>query len=631
MNQINYETTNEAGTEAARGLSPARSSSFPEVKNIRFFIKKMAFVLIVILSVGVTNNQPDYLSPTRMAIHPVTKEIYVLLVTNQSFAKVNPVTEKVTGIYPLGFTPSDICFSAVGNTLYLYVTEYASKGKIHILSPANGKKNGSIDVGMYPTSICVNRQGSHAYIANRFSNDLSVVDLTKRKETKRLPMVREPKSLSLSPDEKLLAAGNYLPLQSSLDNPVSACVTLIDTERDEVIAHIPLSDGTQSIEDVCFSKDGDLLFVTHILSRYFFPTTQLERGWMNTNAVSLIHIPSKKYYTTLLLDDVYLGAANPCGMALSSDGDKLFVAASGTHELITVSLPPVLAKIKQQANPAGLANNLSFLSEHKTRIPLCGKGARYVEVQDNKIFTSDYFSGGLTVVNVNRPADKRFIKLGNEPEPDKIRRGELFFADASLCFQNWQSCITCHPDARADGLNWDLMNDGIGNPKNTKSMLYAHVTPPSMITGIRANAEIAVRAGIHHIQFTERPEEDAVCIDEYLKALRPVASPFLANKKTLKWGEALYIQAGCHTCHNGAYLTDGKKYDVGTGIDEYSGVPFDTPTLKEIWRTAPYLYNGSAVTIREVLTTFNKNDRHGVTSNLSEAEIEALEKYILSL
>ena len=449
--------------------------------NTKHIIKKSIFVLIVLLTVGLTDSQQDYLSPTRMAIHPVTKEIYVLLSTAQSIAKVNPVTEKVTGVFALCFTPSDICFSADENTLYLYVTEYAANGKLHILSPATCKKNGSIEVGAYPAAVCVNKQGSRAFTVNRFSNDLSVIDLLKRKKIKRLPMVREPKSLALSPDEQLLAIGNHLPLQSSLDSPVSAQITLVDTENNEVVAHLPLSDGTQSIEEVCFSKDGNLLFVTHILSRYFFPTTQLERGWMNTNAVSLIQIPTKKYYTTLLLDDVYLGAANPCGMTLSADGNNLFVAASGTHELITVSLPLVLEKIRQHPNPADLANNLTFLSDNKIRIPLLGKGAKYVMASDNKLFVSNYFSGGLTVVNVNNPADKHFLSLGNEPEPDKARRGELFFTDANLCFQHWQSCITCHPDARADGLNWDLMNDGIGNPKNCKSLLYSHVTPPSMI------------------------------------------------------------------------------------------------------------------------------------------------------
>jgi len=590
--------------------------------------------ILFTLSICGANGQQKYLSPTRMAIHPVTKEVYVLLSTAGSIAKVDPVTEKVTGTYSLGFTPSDICFSAVGNTLYLYVSEYADNGKIHILSPENCKKISSADAGKFPSAIRINKQGTRAYVANRFSNDLSIIDLEKRKEIKRLPMIKEPKSLALSPNEKLLAVGNYLPLQSALETPISARVTLVDTERDVVVEHIPLNDGTQSIEDLCFSKNGDMLYVTHLLSRYFFPTTQLERGWMNTNAVSLINVPERKYHATMLLDDVYLGAANPCGMTLSADGDKLFVVAAGTHELIVISLLPVLEKIRLHPHPAELANNLSFLSDDKIRIPMLGKGARYVVMLDNKLFVSNYFSGGLTVVDANSPADRRFIKLGNESEPNKVRKGELFFADAGLCFQKWQSCVSCHPDTRADGLNWDLINDGIGNPKNTKSMLFAHVTPPCMVTGIRANAELAVRSGIRLIQFVERPEEDAACIDEYLKSLRPVPSPYLVNGKLsakAKQGEALYKKAGCHNCHNGEYLTDGKKYDVGTGIEEYTGVPFDTPTLKEIWRTAPYLYNGSAVTMKEVLTKFNKGDKHGYISKMTEKEIEALAEYVLSL
>jgi cytochrome c peroxidase len=101
--------------------------------------------------------------------------------------------------------------------------------------------------------------------------------------------------------------------------------------------------------------------------------------------------------------------------------------------------------------------------------------------------------------------------------------------------------------------------------------------------------------------------------------------------KAARHGKKLFVQAGCADCHNGAYHTDGRSYDAGTGIEESTGTPFDTPSLKEVWRTAPYLYNGSAKTIREVLTIFNKEDRHGVTRHLSEEEIKALEEYVLSL
>lgn len=573
----------------------------------------------------------NYLSPTRMAVDPVSKEAYVVLSTSSAFAKVDLNTEKVLNTVLLNFTPSDIKLSTDGKTVY--VTEYEANGKLHLFSTVTGKKIKSIATGAYPVAIAVNKEGTRAWVANRFSNDLSVIDLEKKKEILRLPMVREPKSLALSPNGKLLAVGNHLPLQSALESPVSAQVTLVDTENETVLAHIPLRDGSHSVEDVCFSKQGDFLFTTHIVSRYPFPTTQLERGWMNTNAVSILDVSSKSYYTTVLLDDMYRGAANPCGMILSEDGNKLYVAVSGTHELISLTLPALFDELKS-TSLTNISNNLTFMNEYKVRIPLSGKGAKYVIAQNGKAFVTDYFSGGISVVDMQSPENNRFIKLGEEPELDEIRKGEIYFADADLCFQNWQSCITCHPGTRADGLNWDLVNDGLGNPKNTKSMLYTHVTPPCMITGIRPNAEIAVRAGIKHIQFAERKEEDAACIDKYLCSLTPLPSPYLEKgklSKSAKRGKKIFEQTGCLDCHRGEYHTDGHKYNVGTGTEEYTDAQFDTPTLKEVWRTAPYLYDGKAKTIREVITVYNQMGKHGTTSQLTEKEIGDLEQYVLSL
>ncbi len=67
---------------------------------------------------------------------------------------------------------------------------------------------------------------------------------------------------------------------------------------------------------------------------------------------------------------------------------------------------------------------------------------------------------------------------------------------------------------------------------------------------------------------------------------------------------------------------------MGKGIDQ--GKPFDTPTLVEIWRTAPYLYDGRANTMMDVLTVHNKDDKHGKTSNLKKEELNDLERFILS-
>jgi len=70
---------------------------------------------------------------------------------------------------------------------------------------------------------------------------------------------------------------------------------------------------------------------------------------------------------------------------------------------------------------------------------------------------------------------------------------------------------------------------------------------------------------------------------------------------------------------------------VAIGPDELGLKEFVTPTLVEIWRTAPYLFDGRAETMEEVLTIYNYDDKHGETSELTEEEIADLATYILSL
>jgi cytochrome c peroxidase len=69
--------------------------------------------------------------------------------------------------------------------------------------------------------------------------------------------------------------------------------------------------------------------------------------------------------------------------------------------------------------------------------------------------------------------------------------------------------------------------------------------------------------------------------------------------------------------------------DTGTGLD--TGKAFDTPTLIELWRTAPYLHDGRAETIVDVLKKHNPNDKHGRTSDLTDKQVRELAEFMLSL
>ncbi|HEX2973631.1 MAG TPA: c-type cytochrome, partial [Tepidisphaeraceae bacterium] len=218
------------------------------------------------------------------------------------------------------------------------------------------------------------------------------------------------------------------------------------------------------------------------------------------------------------------------------------------------------------------------------------------------------------------------------------RHGEMVFHDATKSYQHWLSCATCHPEGRADGLNWDMPNDGIGNPKSAKSLLQAHLTPPTMWRGIRDGMDSAAGAGFFFAAFKPAPE-DLAAVRTYMRSLRPEQSPYrLANgelSEKAKRGKAVFEneKVGCTYCHTGEQFTGGRLYDVGTRgeFDPESHTQFDTPTLIELWRTAPYLHDGRAGTLADVFTKHNPKNQHGNTSQLSKEQIDDLVEYLLSL
>ena len=75
----------------------------------------------------------------------------------------------------------------------------------------------------------------------------------------------------------------------------------------------------------------------------------------------------------------------------------------------------------------------------------------------------------------------------------------------------------------------------------------------------------------------------------------------------------------------GEYYTDMKMYRIGEDVEFENG--WDTPTLRECWRTAPYLFNGRAATMMDVFEVH----RHGIDKKVSRKDLEALSEYVNSL
>ncbi len=509
---------------------------------------------------------------------------------------------------------------------FAYITTFGKEGKVHFLNLQTGEIEKSLTTGSGANTPLLSPDGRVLYVLNQFQNTVAQIDLNSRKIVASVKVLREPRSAVIDPEGKYLFVANFLPPQRADVDTVAAMVSVIDLEGFIKIKDIQLANGSNALRGMCLSPDGRYVLVTHNLGRFGLPTNQLLQGWMNTNAIGIIDVSTLAKAGTVLLDDPEKGAAGVWG--INSTDDKIVVTHSGTHEISVIDYPAFLEKFNAYSDKSSLNYDLRFMQGIRQRIPLVGIGPRDFTISGDKAFIPTYFSDKLNVVNL-ADGQIRPVTLNENRMESRIDKGERIFNDATYCFQNWQSCNGCHPgDARADGLNWDLLNDGIGNPKNTKSLLYSHVTPPAMISGIREIAEMAVRAGFTHIQFTEIPDDYAICVDQYLKSLRPVPSPWLIDGKLsekAERGKKVFEELNCGYCHSGPYFTDLKMHRIGEDIEFEKG--WDTPTLIEVWRTAPYLFDGRAATMKDVYEIHN----HGIEKEISEKEIEELVEYVNSL
>lgn len=618
-------------------------------------IKRMlcasAAVACCLLAVVSCRQEPDAASGpvAPVDVKVVNRLIAVLGHESQSLELVDPASGERVKSVRLGQPPNGMAVD--GQTAY--VAEGGPRGVVEVVDLETGALKSSFPAGHTPMSPVLH--DGKLYVACRFDSRVVEMDAATGNVLNSWNVPREPVALAVSPDGRKIWAAGHLPAGTADGDFTAAALTLVE---DGKVTHFPLSNGTQGVRGMAASPDGRYLAVAHVLSRYQVPTTQLDRGWMNTNAVTIVDTEQPANPYPVLLDDPDAGAANPWGVLFTGDGGKLLVTHAGTHELSVIDFPALLERMKREdGDRKPVSERLGFLHDLRTRVPLPLNGPRSLATDGNNVYVAGYFSDSVAEVHLKADAAPRKIALNEGFQPSREKLGEQYFNDASHCFQGWQSCATCHPDSRVDGLNWDLLNDGMGNPKNTRTMFLSHRTSPVMTLGVRASAEVAVTAGFVHIQFLEPSGELAECVNEYLKNMKEVPSPFLvagtpsraqtknascaqchapgvergALSDSARRGKEIFKTAGCAECHPHPYFTTKELIPTGTarGLDE--GKSILVPSLVEVWRTAPYLHDGRAKTIREAVTTHNPGDLRGKTSSLNNRELEDLINYVQSL
>ncbi len=587
--------------------------------------------------------RPIYRSPVKLAVSRDGRRVYVTNHTADKLSMINTATRKVIREIPTGHAPNGVAVSPDGKTVYVANTR---EHTVSFVDPVVGKLRATVRCGFEPRDLVVSADGKRLYTANYISDDVSVIDIARRKEVRRIKTGRGPTHLALTPDGKTLVVNHLLSHEPATKPDLSAHVAVVDTAELKVVCKVR-SPGTMLLgQGIAVSPDGKWAACVHSRPNFNVTPSQLHQGWVHTNALTLIPLAGDGKAITVLLDNVSSGMANPHGVVFSRDGKTLFVSHRGTHQLSVVNLSKLHERLRV-AKPGQRANahhNLGFLWDRGDIVRRIGCGGLgptglAVHPKSGHLLVANYYSDNIAVIN---PASLRVIHhiaLGKQPPMDLVRRGEFLFNDGGHCFQQWLSCASCHPDgARVDGVNWDLLNDGLGNPKNAKSLVGSWQTPPAMSLGVRASMDVAVEKGFIFIQFVQPRKGELDAVRAYLRAAPYIPSPWHRKADgtlddTAARGKKLFKQAGCASCHPPPLYTDLDCYDVETATPRTRGRDgeFDTPSLIELYRTAPYLHDGRAATLMQVLKDFNKEDGHGMTSDLSEQQLKDLEAFLMTL
>ncbi|MCX7048628.1 MAG: YncE family protein, partial [Candidatus Sumerlaeota bacterium] len=349
-----------------------------------------------------------YLSPYALAADKDGRNIYIAEYTGKKVAVFDVAGAKVAKTIDLKEEASGVALSPDG--ALIAATGAAPDGKVYLIDAASGSIKDTLSAGHTPMAPVFSPNSKTLYVCNRFNDDVSVFDLASKKETARIKVKREPVAAVLTADGKFLFVANLLLAGSLEGDYAAATISVIDTSTLKEVTAIGLPNGSSSVHGICLSPDGQYVYATHVLSRYQLPTTQLERGWMNTNGLSVIDVASKKLVNTVLLDNVDLGAANPWGVACTADGRFVCVTHAGTQEVNVIERAAMHEKLAKAAKGEKVSeatssandvpNDLSFLVGMRRRLKLQGNGARGLVLIGNKAYAAEYFTDSLGVVDI---------------------------------------------------------------------------------------------------------------------------------------------------------------------------------------------------------------------------------------
>lgn len=494
-----------------------------------------------------------------------------------------------------------------------------------------------------PYGIVTTRDGKTAFVSHDYPGSVSVLDVTSKKVTRTIKVGENCRGLALSHDERTLYVSEFFTAKLLAVDVASGKVTdrWAGYESDNLARHVVLHPTRPKA------------YLSHLRSNVTFFTA---RGsiFPEMSICDLWERPAGEKRRRTIALDTFNGVrvmANPWESAFSPDGKKMYTIYAGTND----------------ANVCSVIDDDYHEIKPLTIVAL-GKHPRAVRVNptDGEVYVYNTLDNEVTVHDGNL-RKRAGVKVCQPAHSAEWRRGKELFVTAKspMGRTGWVSCSSCHPDGLTDGRVWQNP-EGHRRTPHLFGLAHTHPLHWSADRDEVQDFEYTIRGklmqgrGLCDLRLTPREkftefaeleqvtsgasaDLDALAI--YTNAFPFRLSPHAAGPGKLtaeaERGKSIFFSkdANCASCHTGPYLTDSSlkkpfvRHDVGTGdhAAEKIGPKYDTPTLLGVYRQGPYLHDGRAATLKDVLTTCNKADKHGKTTHLKPTDVDDLVSFLKSL
>jgi len=222
--------------------------------------------------------------------------------------------------------------------------------------------------------------------------------------------------------------------------------------------------------------------------------------------------------------------------------------------------------------------------------------------------------------------------------PDNVVLGRTLFhaVDQRLTRNGAIACASCHPGGGDDAITWTFAEGPRQSPPLWGGIIGTE--PFHWDQAVTDIADISRATIIGRMGGTGLGRSNMEAIGAYLDTIPAPAPRVTVGVPTasIDRGAALFASAetACATCHTGADLTDGLAHNVGSGV---GFVPretmerFATPPLKGLRHSGPFMHDGGAATLRDVVDQYVMTDRMGKGSHLSPQDVDDLVAFLEAL